>query len=205
MPHVLIFGPLSVGRFGFFILYHKQMSCHLEMISCHIRRNDQVGRTFLSNLNAYEVVIGSSENLFTLAPWNYHYGDKSLTIFFLWRMCVIWKINIEFTRLTTNKPRCMHKNRSIMDNAVAGPEFSINGKSLEAINACQHFHGVVFPSDMLHYNGRYMQNEYMWGKVCMRKEFQEDWPTQPIPVAEQWTIWRCFIRKKYLNQNGEYG
>ena len=40
----------------------------------------------------------------------------------------------------------------MMDDAVDNPEFKYDETQLRAINACRMFHGLVFPSELLHYD-----------------------------------------------------
>ena len=70
-PKAIIHGPREFGGCGIFDIYTEQAIQHIRQTQKHLRRNDNVGKSFLSNLNAYAIVIGSRKNFLTLNPWNY--------------------------------------------------------------------------------------------------------------------------------------
>ena len=203
-PHALIFGPAARGGFDFHDLYSEQISKHIETVRNHVRRQDSVGRAFLMTLNTYEIMIGSSMHLFDIKPWIYSYGEDSSEIFFLWLVCARWKVKLTINKPFANQRRFQNEKLSLMDTAVNDEEFNKKRTMIEAINACRLYHRVTYPSDMSTYTGRHMVNEYLWGRRSMRTKQHEYWPTQPLPTAGQWTIWRKFIRKHYIGRNGEW-
>ena len=89
-----------------------------------------------------------------------------------------------------------------MDDAVDNPEFKYDETQLRAINACRMFHGLVFPSELLHYDEKSFNQKYLTSKFCQRNNIQhQSWPSQPVPTDAQWIVWRKFIRKHYLDDD----
>ena len=67
-PKALLYGPMELGGLELHDMYTEQLLQDFTKIQQHIRRNDNIGNAFLSNLIAYEIVIGSSKKLFCINP-----------------------------------------------------------------------------------------------------------------------------------------
>ena len=88
-----------------------------------------------------------------------------------------------------------------MDDAAHDSMTEWDVGNLKAINACQLLHGIVYPSEMLHYNRRFINRDFLYGFKSMRTRRQQTtWPEQPVPLDTQWAIWRAFIYRKYVAQ-----
>ena len=197
-PRAILFGPIDMGGAGLFDIYVAQAQQHIVQAMYHIRRMDHVGQALLSNLSAYEVTIGSSNELFQLNPWKYCYGEKESTIFFLWKMIRFWKLNVKVVPNNRNKNNTNKREKTIMDIAVNDVKIKCDEWKLRAINACRLYHGVVYPSDMSLYSGKFIQQGYLYGNGSYRKKQHQGWPNQPVPLDHQWTEWRRFVRENYL-------
>ena len=131
------------------------------------------------------------------SPTKYIYGESKSTIFWLWRQSYWWKINITIDCDKGFKSRYANKTKSIMDDAVEHSLINGNIDKLFAINACRLFHGLLYPSKLLHYDCKYLKLQYLFGNKSQRKECHKYWPTQPCPTDKQWDVWRQFIRSTY--------
>ena len=198
-PKALLFGPLCLGGFQLYDIYCAQIYQHVLKITQHIRRRDNVGKAFMSNMNVYSLLVGSATPFFHLSRARYMYvGEYNTTVYFLWKMNSIWKLNLHYTSQHCITQKYQNEHLTIMDDAAHYQSTAWNESKLKAINACRVYHGIVFPSDLLHYNRKYINKEYLFGRYCMRSETQKKrWPTQPLPTDGQWTVWREFITSKY--------
>ena len=199
-PKALLFGPTSYGGFQLHDIYCDQIIQHIQRLQKHIRRQDVAGRAFMSNLNAYAILLGSATPTFQLSRTRYMYaGEYRTTVYFLWKMTTIWHLNLCYTGQHIIQQQYANEKVTIMDEAAYDSKIEWDNDKLSAINACRLYHGVVFLSDMLQYNRRYINKEYLFGRYSMRtKEKKMNWPTQPLPPDEQWVIWREFILRKYV-------
>ena len=192
-PHAIVFGPLAMGGLELHHIFIEQIVQHIRTITLHIRRQDFVGTTFLSNVKAYTVLIGSAKPLLSISPVHYNYGEKNSTVYWMWRQNQWWKLGMYLAEDKGFQSKFTTETNSIMDDAVA--DNIINGDSMKlfAINACRLFHGVTFPSDMSHYEGKYLKQQYLYGNKSQRKQKHENWPTQPCPLDKHWVVWRDFV------------
>ena len=198
-PLALIGGPMRLAGFEFYDIYCDQITQHLTKITQHVRRKDSVGRALISNINAFTILLGSATPFLGLSRARYMYaGNTNTTINYLWQMSDIWMLNLQYTGPHCIKQRYINESQTIMDDAVWDPFSEWDNDKLRAINACRLYHGVTYPSDILLYNKKYINSEYLYGKSCMRtSEQHKNWPTQNIPTDAQWAIWRDFLFKKY--------
>ena len=87
-----------------------------------------------------------------------------------------------------------------MDSGLQCNEFK-----LQAVNTCRLFHGITFPSEMLHYDEVHFNHHFLFGKYSQRsRKVTMTWPTQPLPYIDQWTTLRQFIRTQYLDGNDNW-
>ena len=110
----------------------------------------------------------------------YIYGEGRTTVHFLLKMTSLWSLNLSFTGFQSQPGRYTNETNALMDDAVYDKDIEWDETKLRAINACRLFHGVVYPSDMLHYNRRYINRTYLYGHKSMQNQHQqENWPEQP--------------------------
>ena len=76
-------------------IFIEQLKSHIRTITLHIRQKDFVGVTFISNLWAYAILIGSANPLFRISLIMYNYRETNPTIYWLWRQNHWWKLNIQ--------------------------------------------------------------------------------------------------------------
>lgn len=193
MPHAIVFGPIEYAGMDFHHIYSNQIIKHITTILNHIRRNDFTGNTFIKNIHAYSITIGSAKPLFDISPTQYPYGEKTSTVYWLWKINYWWKLNIKLP--ADRGIRQVHKEEryTIMDDAARDKQINGSEETLAAINACRLYHGISYPSEMLHYDGQSFNKKFMYSTHCQRKKSHRDWPTQPSPPDKQWIIWRTFI------------
>ena len=196
-PKALLYGPMDLGGMELHDIYTDQLIQHTYKLQQHIRREDNVGKAFLSNLTAYETVIGSSKPLLQINPWRYNYDEQASTVYFLWRMTRHWKINLSIPHQHPTPQQYSRETNTIMDDAVYDSEYNQNPSSLKAINACRLYHGVVYPSDMISPDEKTIYPPYLFGNGSLRRQKHINWPTQPLPTDSQWRVWRSFVRKHY--------
>ena len=60
-----------------------------------------------------------------------------------------------------------------MDIAAYNNDINGDERQLQSINACQLYHRLVFPSDMLNYTRQTMKNICLWGNRSMRTKRQK--------------------------------
>ena len=198
-PKALIFGPMSLSGFEFHDVYCAQLHQHILKITQHMRREDNVGKGIMSNIHILSCILGSAQPLFNLSRTRYMYADGNTTVHYLWKMNKVWSLNMHYPGVQCNPRRYNNEINTIMDDAVYDAELEWDETKLRAINSCRLYHGLTYPSDMLHYNRRYINKEYLNGVKSMRTTIQkETWPEQPLPLSSQWTYWRAFIRRKYI-------
>ena len=78
-----------------------------------------------------------------------------------------------------------NESTTFMDDAAFDKLTEWNATKLRAVNACRLYYGALFPSDLLQYNRKYINRQYIYGNKCMRSEKQHDlWPTQPLPTDD---------------------
>ena len=153
-PKALLYGPMELGGLELHDMYTEQLIQHTIKIQQHIRQNDNIGKAFLSNLIAYEIVIGSSKNLFHINPWRYCYGEQASTVYYIWRMSRQWKLNLDIPHQHPAPQQYPNEYHTIMDEAASDPIYNKDDISLKAINACRLYHGLTYPSEMLLYNSK---------------------------------------------------
>ena len=159
----------------------------------------------MCNIHALSCIIGSSKPLFSLSRTRYMYGDGSTTVHFLWKMNNIWSLNISYSGVQCNPMKFKCEKETIMDDAVLDKLTEWDVEKLKAINACRLYHGIVYPSDMLHYNRRFINSEFLYGIKSMRTALQQTtWPEQPVPPDPQWAFWRAFIYIENIYCMGRY-
>ena len=152
-PKALLFGPTSYGGFQLHDIYCDQIIQHIQRLQKHIRRQDVAGRAFMSNLNAYAILLGSATPTFQLSRTRYMYaGEYRTTVYFLWKMTTIWHLNLCYTGQHIIQQQYANEKVTIMDEAAYDSKIEWDNDKLSAINACRLYHGVVFLSDMLQYN-----------------------------------------------------
>ena len=200
-PRALIFGPSQLGGLEFNDLYCEQLHQHISRLTQHIRRNDFAGKAFLCNMNAFSILIGSSFPLFEISPYKYGYAMQTSTVYYLWTITYHWKIRISLNTEQCNPQRFQGEVHTIMDDAVNDTELRYNSSKLNAINECRLYHGLIYPSEMYQYTGKFIKCAYLYGEHSQRNQQQRHWPTQPKPIDSHWTEWRAFIRRQYV-KNG---
>ena len=204
-PKALIFGPKELGGFGFHDLYTDQMIQHITKITQHVRRNDSVGKVFISNLKTMALIVGSSTPFFELHYWNFQYVDGTTTVYHLWRWTIFWKIDLKMSIDYTERSPYEYETEAIMDIAVKDNQVKYKPNHLIAINQCRMYHGVIYASEMLQYDRRTFNRHYLNATFPQRKRSSTvTWPNQPVPKDEQWTIWRQFIRRWYLDDKDRW-
>ena len=89
-PRALLTGPMCMGGFELHDIYSAQISQHITKLLQHIRRQDEVGKALICNINAYCIIIGSVTPFFKLSRARYMYaGEFSTTVYYLWKMTSI--------------------------------------------------------------------------------------------------------------------
>lgn len=198
-PKALIFGPAKYGCLNLHDIYCKQLELHITKIIQHVRRNDDVGKAFISNIHSYEVTIGLSTPLFDNPPWNVPYAQQQTVIYFLWKVCHILRIRIKIPANTTQRQRYQTETLTIMDDAIKDKRYKYKLRELRAINNCRMYHGIIYPSEMLQYNGREINKGYLYGKKSLRSKTQlTNWPIQPYPSVDDWNVWCQFVTTTYM-------
>ena len=181
-------------------IYTEQLYQHLKELRKHIQRGDSVGKAFVSNLNAITLLVGSSTPIFSLNPTQITYINKDNTPCYLWQTTWDHDIWLQFPTALCIKQQQAGKGNTIMDMALQLPKYKNNKRLLFNINACRLYHGVIWMSDMVTYDGKYINASFLNGYRQMRgrPNQQYTWPNQPNPTKAQWTTWKEFIHGNFL-------
>ena len=200
-PHAIIFGPAAMGCLELHDVYCDQLVQHLEKIKYHIRRKDNAGMAFLCNVHTYDILIGCTIGLMQMKPWNIPYIDQNTTVYYLWKQCIFWRLNITITTEKMFQQQYTNEPNTIMDDAISDGKYKHQPNELFAINCCRIFHGLIYPSEMSNYDGATINKNYLNGRYSKRNTKHQNWPNQPCPTDYQWQIWREFIYRRYLLNN----
>jgi hypothetical protein len=85
MPRAVVFGPLRYGGRNLFDLKVKQLHQHLRSTKGHMQCHDHVGQAIKANINALQLISGSSSNILLQNPTHYPHVQSNTSIEFLWR------------------------------------------------------------------------------------------------------------------------
>ena len=199
-PNAVRFGPYRYGGCQFMDIYTEQLYQHLKELLKHIRQGDSVGSAFMANLNAINLLIGSSTHFLQINPAQIQYVNKDNTPCYLWQATWEHDIKIHFPTALCIHQQQRGEENTIMDIALQIPKYKNNKRLLCNINACRIYHGVIWISDMATYDGKYINASFLNGYRQMRHRSNQQytWPTQPNPTKAQWSTWKEFIHGNFL-------
>ena len=193
MPRAVVFGPLRYGGRNIFDLKVKQLHHHLRSTKGHMRRHDHVGQAIKANINALQLISGSSSNILLQNPAHFPHVQSNTSIEFLWRKSFELNFSIHY-EITLPEP-LFSNDITLMEYMRTLDKYTTI--QAQSINICRLYYRIVFLGDMCEPQGRTIKRVYLQhGHI----QSIRDTPTQfPCPEKWQWQHWIKFILNNFVN------
>jgi hypothetical protein len=185
---LLLFGPSSLGAFGFTNTWTDQSIAQIQLFLGHLRKNE--GIRVLTNilLETLQLVIGSSLPLF-------HYPSTQILKFCtrnwllnVWEFLISIHGTIHLERAW--KLELQHANDvSLMDYFMTHLP-PLPPKTLKRLNACRIFLQVITLADLTDGSGTHILPGSLQGARHNDRRSSYTWPHQIRPSSKAWRTWR---------------
>ena len=191
MPRVVVFGPMKYGGMNLFDLKLEQLHQHLRTTKAHMRRQDQVGKGIISNINALQLISGSANNILLQDPNDFQYIHSNTSLEYLWKASFQYNFKIHYN-INLPQAKFIH-DINIMDYART-KAYTTN--QLASINICRLYYKAIYLGDLTDHTGKYINRQYITNGLGI--------PTRnntiiqsPNPEHWRWKIWNGFILKQF--------
>jgi hypothetical protein len=116
-----------------------------------MRRQDQVGHAHISNINALQVLSGSSTNILIQPPDKYTYIKANTSIEYQWRKSFEFDFRLHYDIQLPTKATYT-KDISIMDHIQTLDKY--NESQINSINNCRLYYKIIYVGDMSEHTPR---------------------------------------------------
>ena len=196
MPRSVVYAPLTKGGLGIMGLRVEQIISALKTMIGHMRRNDNAGKSIVTNLIYTQIESGVSEIFLKYNPQIYGYVTKNSRWYYVWERFYSLRINLQLYNAWI--PHAEYEDdRNIMETAIQDAYFTPTRKwKLEIINNCRMYIGFFYLSEIMDSNGQ-VERKYLDGSARVLK-YKHLFGHVRVPPKSAWSEWKAFIFRNFL-------
>ena len=195
---LLLFGPPSLGAFGFTDTYTDQGISQLSLFIGHIRCKQEIGTLLQILMEHLQLVIGFGSPLFNY-PFNRvsKFCDKTwLTSLWEYVNSIGAVIHLEDEWIILPQ----REGDIFLMEAFANPRLGLPPKTLKRLNSCRLFLQVLTLADICDGLGTSICVNSLRGQKHTDRKSRYEWANQAFPSPKAWSLWTLHLRKLFCKQ-----